>query len=409
MLTTANLEVILFSLPIYQLLYFTIQLISFKKTNPARKYLGLLLLGMTSFLLVNALYYSANETLMEWMYFIFVSLLLTLPPLFFLYILSLLNKKRLISRFSRFVLFIPPLLIFILNLVTYGLTSSHEKQLFLNTDLTLLNNPISATDFGLLVFWAGTGLILIVQLVFAAFKTVKLLKLEKVATLEQPSHLAHIHFSWINILSFSLLLFVVTAAIQLLFISNHTLSTAVVFNLIFLFSSGLSGYYGMKQDDLFNQVFRMGIAAVPATTPVQNNHQTVNTVNRKVVASQEAGEIIRTIEMHLNQNKLYLDKRFTINDLSRQTGINRNKLTFVINEVMEKNFYSLVNDYRVREAVDLMRDNVKNYTVETVAEMSGFQSRSSFYGCFKKFTGQTPREFMASVKQNDQPGENKLA
>lgn len=50
MLAKHNLIVILYSLPVYQQLFFTVQLVTFKKSNPSRKFLGLLLLAMTLFL-----------------------------------------------------------------------------------------------------------------------------------------------------------------------------------------------------------------------------------------------------------------------------------------------------------------------------------------------------------------------
>ncbi|MBE0640178.1 MAG: helix-turn-helix transcriptional regulator [Bacteroidales bacterium] len=409
MISNENLEVILFSLPIYQLLYFTIQLISFKKTNSARRYLGLLLLSMTGFLLLNALYYSANETLMVWMYFIFIPLLLTLPPLYFLYILSLVKEKNHLSTISRFILFIPPLLVLLLNLVTYGFNSNHQKLIFLNTDVSLLNNPITTANYGLLVFWTGAGLLLIVQLVLAAFKTVKLLKMEHAAVQMRPSHLPYMQFNWVYLISSGLFVFMVAAAAQLLVVSNQTIVSAVAFNLVILFSSGVAGYFAMKQDDLFTQVSRVGLIKPPKKTPDRNHPVLTQMEEKKVVPDDGAGEIIRKIETHFLQDKPYLDQRFAISDLSRKTGIGKNKLTLVINEVMGKNFYSLINDYRVREAMDMMKANGKNYTIDAVADMSGFQSRSSFYACFKKYTGQTPREFMANLKQDNQPTETKKA
>ena len=57
MLTKESIYVILFALPVYQLLFYTVQLISFKRRNPSKKYLGILLLCMTTFLVINAIHF----------------------------------------------------------------------------------------------------------------------------------------------------------------------------------------------------------------------------------------------------------------------------------------------------------------------------------------------------------------
>jgi AraC-like DNA-binding protein len=155
----------------------------------------------------------------------------------------------------------------------------------------------------------------------------------------------------------------------------------------------------MKQDELFNNVSLMG--SIKASDGAADYIQPVLNplANRKLVHEDEAVEIIRKIKLHILNEKPYLDKRFTINDLSRQTNVSRNKLTFVINEVMDKNFYSLVNDYRVREAMDIMKIHRKLITMDAVSDQAGFQARSTFYVSFKKYTGQTPTEYLATLIQ----------
>jgi YesN/AraC family two-component response regulator len=65
---------------------------------------------------------------------------------------------------------------------------------------------------------------------------------------------------------------------------------------------------------------------------------------------------------------------------------------------MDKNFYGLINEYRVREVMHIVENNNYNYTIDSIAEKVGFHSRSSFYACFKKYTGQTPKEFISNIK-----------
>ena len=57
-------------------------------------------------------------------------------------------------------------------------------------------------------------------------------------------------------------------------------------------------------------------------------------------------------------------------------------------------FTSFVNRCRVDEAKRLLLD-VKNaqVTIETIAQMSGFQNKSTFNLAFKKETGETPSQF----------------
>jgi AraC-like DNA-binding protein len=407
MLTTTNFEIILYALPIYQLLFFTIQLVSFKKTNPSRKYFGLLLLLMTLFLVINALYYSGKISLMLWLYYIFVPLLLALPPLFYLYFVSLIKKENRINRFGGYVLFIPTILILLLNIFTFGFQP--QKLMFLNGEQTIIGNFLQTGDIQLVVLWYGIALFLAMQLGLAIMKTVKLLKIEQAVIQKEPSHLAYLHSQWVYIISVSLLVFIITAAIQLLVINTHSVASAIVFNLVFLFSSGIAGFFGIKQDNLFTNVERIETIRLSTGETEWNPQVSNHKVEKKIVSDDEVVEIIRKIEMHLLNEKPYLDKRFTLNDMSRQTGLSRNKLTFVINEVLEKNFYSLINEYRLREALEIIKTYGKKLTLDAVADRSGFHSRSSFYACFKKYTGQTPKEYFANLKQVNRPVENSNA
>jgi AraC-like DNA-binding protein len=68
---------------------------------------------------------------------------------------------------------------------------------------------------------------------------------------------------------------------------------------------------------------------------------------------------------------------------------------------MDKNFYSVINEYRVKEAEELLlKDDLNQLKIEVLGEMVGFQSKSSFNACFKKVTGMTPSEYRNINRKN---------
>lgn len=74
-------------------------------------------------------------------------------------------------------------------------------------------------------------------------------------------------------------------------------------------------------------------------------------------------------------------------------------MSAVINKICETNYATLINGYRIRHAVRLLSDPQvwKKFSVELLANDSGFKSKSLFYKLFKEETGLTPIDF---VKKN---------
>jgi AraC-like DNA-binding protein len=71
---------------------------------------------------------------------------------------------------------------------------------------------------------------------------------------------------------------------------------------------------------------------------------------------------------------------------------------------MKKNFYDLVNGYRVEEAKRLLLDPKSfNYTILSVGFEAGFNSKTTFNTVFKKFTGLSPTEFRDKKKMTTVP------
>lgn len=107
-------------------------------------------------------------------------------------------------------------------------------------------------------------------------------------------------------------------------------------------------------------------------------------------------ELIEVME----REQLYMDTELSIGSVAEQLNSNRRYLSQAVNELLNKNFSSFVNQYRIQEARKRMGSKeFQNYTVEAIARDTGFKSISSFNAAFLKFTGVTPSVFFKKVKE----------
>ena len=113
--------------------------------------------------------------------------------------------------------------------------------------------------------------------------------------------------------------------------------------------------------------------------------------------SKEASEISEKIISVLENDKLFKDSSLSLAGLCDYIGKDRYKVSQVINENLKTNFYSLLNSYRIKEAQDLLQTQ-PSLSVKAVMYEVGFNSKTSFYGAFKKKTGLTPNDYRNNAK-----------
>jgi len=116
----------------------------------------------------------------------------------------------------------------------------------------------------------------------------------------------------------------------------------------------------------------------------------------------------RFAELMENQ-KVYTQKTLSLADLARQLETNVNYLSQFFNNQLETNFNDYINSLRVKEACRIFKNDTEmKFSVDQVADMVGFSSRSTFYTTFKKFAGVTPAFFQKNLSDlNDHIHESK--
>lgn len=117
--------------------------------------------------------------------------------------------------------------------------------------------------------------------------------------------------------------------------------------------------------------------------------------NVREIESDKSTNQLDVLARYMNEDKLYLNEKCTIQFVAEKTGISVHQLSSLLNCVLNKSFNDYLNEFRVNEAKILLSntDN-KSTTIETIGLDCGFGSKSTFYRVFKKHTNQTPLEYL---------------
>ena len=97
--------------------------------------------------------------------------------------------------------------------------------------------------------------------------------------------------------------------------------------------------------------------------------------------------------------KTFKDPKLNIAGLSKIIETKPHILSRVLNEQFNKNFRDFINEYRIKEFVELAgSEKYKNYTLLALSYEVGFNSKSTFNLAFKKITGLSPRNYLKNKK-----------
>ena len=121
---------------------------------------------------------------------------------------------------------------------------------------------------------------------------------------------------------------------------------------------------------------------------------------KSTMTNSEASVLISELNELMNNKKLYLDCQLNLKTLAEALNTNTHRLSQSLNEYQGENFFDFVNRYRIEEVKKRMADpESEKFKIIAIAYDCGFNSRSGFYNSFRKFTGQTPTDYMSSVSQ----------
>ena len=118
----------------------------------------------------------------------------------------------------------------------------------------------------------------------------------------------------------------------------------------------------------------------------------------KVLLNKEEQAVFKEkLLKYFKEDKPYLDSQLSLNSVAKHLEIHSNKLSYLINEIMEVNFNEFINQYRLKHfKMIALNPEFKKITILGLAYDSGFNSKTVFNTFFKKEIGITPRQWVKS-------------
>lgn len=147
---------------------------------------------------------------------------------------------------------------------------------------------------------------------------------------------------------------------------------ATLYNLIMIVLLGLFCYFVYRQEDMLKALDNLDREETK-----EDNGRTY----------EFEGRFRKVFE----EERIYLNPKLNIVELSIAVGTNRTYISNFINQQLHTTFYEYVNKWRVNQAKELLSST--SLPLEDVATQSGFNSLSSFRRYFTKSVGMTPQAF----------------
>ncbi len=132
---------------------------------------------------------------------------------------------------------------------------------------------------------------------------------------------------------------------------------------------------------------------------LENDLPEPKTEVKEFIAEEDLSHYLESLSRLMQQESKFTDSNLNLKDLADLIGLHPNKLSWLLNEKIGKNFNEFVNGYRLKAFQEKALDqNNSHLTLLGLAYESGFTSKSVFNDYFRKSTGLTPRAWVRQQK-----------
>ncbi len=357
----------------------------FTQSNPSERkvkiYLGIFMLDCFFIYLSHTFFFSRLYNVYSFIESIYLSSMLSAYPLFYLYLQIVATEKPGFKQ--RFKHFIPAILIGSISLITTLFMSKSERIFYVQD--TLLNKNLKGLDLNSIIGLKGyiffaARFIFLPQVIYYFYKVFVLINRHNKRIDNYYSETEGRTLHWVKVL------YVVIILVSLASIS---------FTLI-----GRSYFARNELSLILPSLIFTSVLYVIGLKGNQQVHIKEELITEKIIQESESYQENQTEHLKIQLLQLFEEKQIykhpdlKITYVSEVLNTNRTYVSRLINDEFKMNFNEFVNNYRVKAAKDLLCGEKNNsFTMEYIAEKSGFGSVNSFTRVFKEAEGKTPGKF----------------
>lgn len=132
------------------------------------------------------------------------------------------------------------------------------------------------------------------------------------------------------------------------------------------------------------------------STPL-GTHITLNNYSSHVF--QNLQSLSTEISEYMQRDKPFLKSGFKVTDLAHILQVPPHHIQLCISIQFGKTVVDYINEFKIEYACELMKIPDNSYSMEVVAEKSGFVSTDDFDSTFRSIKGITPRQWYLSAKE----------
>ena len=202
--------------------------------------------------------------------------------------------------------------------------------------------------------------------------------------------------SLISLVLFLVLNFIILTAYLIFYSSDQLRQNTLIINL----STGMSFVF-----------LAIGVLFFPEILYGMPNHKSdIVKTKRKIKQSKSVDvvpveiendpfiELADKIKSYFEIEKPFINPNFSISDISLKMEVPQNHVSYCINSIFNTKFSKLKMELRIEYTKQLLQESKhSSITIDGIAQMSGFSSRSNFYSAFKVVTGETPSDYLNTI------------
>ncbi|WP_321375357.1 AraC family transcriptional regulator [uncultured Draconibacterium sp.] len=376
----SDLKLLFYVAPLIIILFWTINISigAFQKKQLFK--LPLILFFVDSLLAVfeSGIFYFGEMDLFKTLYVPAVFVSLSMFPLFYIYISSLIDNKKFASGLWLKHLLFPFFNASVAFVTLVIFMDGAERDLFFHQTLVFKEGATGIQKFAFYMDDVFRKIFLVTAIFYYAI-TDRKIRQHKARLHSYFSNTYENEITWFPTLRISFFLTLISAFVYFSVQRYSTLDLwlipAISHTLLSIFF-WIIGYYGNLQNEIKLHI-------------PESNSGTDNAA----IPNEIFVDIDKKMEECMSTKKLFLNVDLTLPELARHIGTNRSYLSRYFNEYLKQSYSLYVNSKRIEYACKLIKESDEELVLSTIYEICGFNSNASFYRWFKDICNMSPQKY----------------